>query len=442
MDEVRIDAVVMAFAALLTVVTGLLFGLLPSLQHSGLNVTQSLKDTARGTTAASGRRLRQALITVEVALAVMLLSGGVLLIQTFVKLQQADLGFRTAGVLTGFVSPPPLLYDSTAKRVSFFDRLLERVGGIPGVEGAAFASVLPLAAGDNDTDFAIEGRPPSSSATDTPVTWYREVSAGYFETIGMVLLRGRDFTPGETTPSVIVNETLVRRYFPSEDPLGKRLRFGGPKGRSFTIIGVVADARVGGAREDTRVETFVPYWQLSQSGLNVVLRGSNPSAFAGPLRNAVATLDRSIAVVGVRTMDEIYRDAVGQPRFFAVLAGGFAVLALALAAIGLYGVMAYAVSQRTAEIGVRMAVGASISEVFRTVIVDGLKLTAVGIAIGSAGALLVGRWIGSLLYGVTPTDPTVLGLVLALLVATAVLASVIPAWRATRVDPISALRAE
>ena len=442
MDEVRIDATVLGFATLLTLVTGVLFGVLPALQHSRTDVTRSLKDGARGTTAAGGRRMRQGLITAEVALAVVLLSGGALLVQTFVKLQQAELGFRTGGILVGFVSPPPIAYESSAKRVAFFDQLLERASAIPGVEQAALASVLPLAAGDTDTTFTIDGRPPATSATDTPATWYREVSAGYFDAIGMQLRRGRDFAPREAAPSVIVNETFVRTYFPSEDPIGRRIRFGGPQAQWFTIIGIVGDARVRGARTDTRVETFVPYWQLSEGGLSVVLRGGNPAAFAAPLRHAVAALDRNIPVVAVRTMDEIYGDSIGEPRFFAVLAGGFALLAVALAAIGIYGVMAYLVSQRTAEIGVRMAIGASIGEVFRQVIADGVKLAALGIAVGIGGALLVARGIASLLYGVEPTEPTLLALVAAVVVATAVLASAIPAWRATRVDPMSALRSE
>jgi putative ABC transport system permease protein len=442
LDEISLDATVLAFTLLLTLATGLLFGLVPALQHSRVSVTHSLKDSGRGTTSAGGRRIRQGLITAEIALALMLLTGGALLIQTFVKLQSAELGFRTEGVLVGSVSPPPVAYRTPERRIAFFDQLLERVSAIPGVEQAALASVLPLAAGDSDTNFVIEGRPQPASPSDAPVTWYREVSAGYFDAIGMTIVRGRGFAPREPERSVVVNETLVRKYFPDEEPLGRRIRPGGPEAPAYTIVGVVADARVRGAREETRVETFVPYWQLSEGGMSVVLKGPNPSTYAAPLRDAVTALDRGIPIVGLRTMEEIFSESVGEPRFFAVLAGGFALLALALAAIGIYGVMAYVVSQRTAEIGVRMAVGASMTDVFRLVITDGLKLAALGVVIGLGGAVLIARSLTTLLYGVAPTDPAVLGATAALLVAVAACASIVPAWRATRVDPIIALRTE
>jgi putative ABC transport system permease protein len=441
LTEVSLDRTVLGFTATLTIATGVLFGLVPALQLTRVDVTSTLKDSARGTTAATGKRLRQGLITAEVALALVLLTGGALLIETFVRLQRADLGFRTDGVLVGFVNPPPASYGSPEKRIAFFDQVLERAAAMPGVERAALASVLPLAAGDSDTDFLIEGAPPTSRS-DAPATWYREVSAGYFDAIGMRLVRGRPFADRETALSAIVNETFVRRYLPNADPLGRRIRLGGPEGRAFTIVGVVADAHVRGARADTRVETFLPYWQLSEGGLNVVLKSSHPEGLAQPLRDLISSLDRNIPIVGLRTFEEVFRESIGEPRFLAVIAGGFAVLALVLAAVGLYGVMAYVVSQRTAEIGVRMAVGASVGEVFRLVLADGLKLAVWGAMLGTAAALLVSRWLTTLLFGVRPSDPGVLAMTAALLLAVAAVASVIPAWRATRVDPMAALRTE
>ena len=442
LDEISLDATVLAFTLLLTLATGVLFGLFPALQHSRVDVTHSLKEGGRGTLGAGGRRIRQGLITVEVALALMLLTGGALLIQTFVKLQSAELGFRTEGVLVGFVNPPPASYRTPERRIVFFDQLLERLSAIPGVEHVALSSVLPLAAGDSDTNFVIEGRPQPASPSDAPVTWYRTVSAGYFQAIGMTIVRGRGFAPREAERSVVVNETFVRKYFPNEEPLGRRIRLGGPEVPAATIIGVAADVLGRGAREATRIETFVPYWQLLEGGMSVVLEGRNPASYAGPLRDAVASLDRSIPIVGLRTMEEIFNESVGEPRFFAVLAGGFALLGLALAAIGIYGVMAYVVSQRTTEIGVRMAVGASLSDVFRLVISDGLKLAALGVVIGLGGALLMARSLTKLLYGVAPTDPVVLATTAVMLVAVATVASIVPAWRATRVDPMIALRME
>jgi putative ABC transport system permease protein len=442
LDEISPDGNVLAFSASLTLLTGLVFGALPALQHSRIDLTHSLKDAGRGISGVSGRRLRQGLITAEVALALVLLTGSALLIGTFVKLQSADLGFRTDGLLVGFVSPPVASYKTPEQRIAFFDQLLERAAAIPGVEQAALSSVLPLAAGDTDTNFTIDGRPLPTSPGDAPVTWYRSVSADYFEVIGMRIVRGRSFAAREPERAVVVNETFVRQYFPGEDPLGRRIRPGGPEGQPHTIVGVVADARVGGARAETRVETFVPYWHLAEGGMNLVLKGSNPSSYAGPMREAVASLDRNIPVVGLQTMNEIFSQSVGEPRFFAVLAGAFALLALLLAAIGIYGVMAFAVSQRTTEIGLRMAVGASMSEVFRLVIADGLRLALLGVVIGLGGAIVIARSLTTLLYGVAPTDPVMLGATAAALVLVAALASFIPAWRATRVDPMIALRTE
>ena len=441
LGEISLDTTVFAFAALLTLVTGLLFGLAPAVQHSRVDITHSLKEAGRGTSGGGGRTLRRVLITAEVALALVLLTGGVLLIQTFVRLQRADLGFRTEGVLVGSVNPPAVVYNSRQKYIAFYDQLMEKLSAIPGVQQAALSSFLPLDAGDSDTSFAIEGRPAPTGATDTPVTWYREISAGYFDAIGMRIRRGRNFAEREAAPSAIVNETLARKYFPNEDPVGRRIRFG-QDSPWITIIGVVADARVQGAREETRVETFVPYWQLGEGGMSIILNGNNPSAFAAPLRQAVASVDRNVPVIGIQTMTEIFDDSIAQPRFLATLAGGFAALALLLAAIGIYGVMTYVMSQRIAEIGVRMALGATAREVFKLVIADGLKLSAIGVAIGAAGAIGVGYSLTKLLFGVPPADPLTIAAAAATLITVAAAASFLPAWRATRVDPMVALRAE
>jgi putative ABC transport system permease protein len=441
LSEIAVDRTILGFTFLLTLATGLLFGAAPAFQHSRVDLTHSLKDGGRGATA-GGHTLRRGLVAAEVALAVVLLTGGVLLIQTFARLQTSDLGFRTDNILFGGINPPAATYPTREQFTVVYDQLLERASAIPGVRRAALTSVLPLAPGDSDMSFQIEGRPPATSSADATVSWYREVSAGYFDTIGMRIARGRAFEAGEATPSVVVNETFAARHFPGEDPLGRRLRWGGADSPWFTIVGIAEDARVQGAREPTRVELFIPYWQYAERGIAVVLEGPNAAQFAPALRDVVASIDPNMPVSGVRTMDDVLRASLGQARFLATLSGAFAGLALLLAAIGIYGVMAFVVAQRTAEIGVRMALGSTIGGVFRLVVGDGLKLAIVGVAVGVGLAVIVARWIGALLYDVEPTDPLALGVTALVLLAVALGASLVPAWRASRVDPMVALRAE
>ena len=440
--EVRLDLTVFLFVGLLSVATGMLFGLMPALQSSRRDIVVPLKEGARGTVLAGSRRLRHALIAVEVALALMLLTGGGLLLQTFVHLRATNLGFDHENVLVGFVNPPGAGgYDTPEKHRAFYDQVLERARALPGVSRAALASVLPLS-GDSDMSFTIDGRPAPPSSIQTPATWYRLVSADYFETMGM-RIAGRGFADKPAAPSVVVNETFVRTHFPGENALGKRVRFGGPESPWFTIIGIAADAKVRGAREATVVETFIPYWQFTEPGMNILLRTvGDPGLLAAPLRQAVASIDPAVPVAGISTLGEIVADSIEQPRFFALLAGAFAALALVLAAIGIYGVMAYVVSQRTGEIGVRMALGATSREVFRLILGDGLRLTAVGVVLGIAGSFAVGRWLKSLLFGVGSWDFTTLLATAGLLLAVAALACLVPARRAMRVDPMVALRAE
>ncbi|CAN5811247.1 ABC transporter permease [soil metagenome] len=425
--EIRLDLTVFAFVALLTIVTGVLFGLAPAWHSSRADVTHALKDGSRGSSAAGGRQIRRSLIVAEVALALMLLTGGGLLLQTFVHLQKADLGFNPEGLLVGAVNPPNASYNTAAKHLAFYDQVLETASTLPGVRKAALASVLPLS-GDSDTNFLIEGRPEPRTPSEAPVTWYRLVSASYFDTMGMQLRRGRAFDTREAMPSVIVNETMAKKFFPGKDPIGHRINLGGEGTLWFTIIA-------------PKVETFVPYWQLTEPGMVVVLKtDGNPTQLTASLKQAVAGIDRNVPVSNVTTLATMVGESIEQPRFFATLAASFAFLALMLAAIGIYGVMAYAVEQRTMEIGVRMALGAKPSEVFRLVVADGLKLTAIGIGVGLAGSILIARWLRTLLFGVAPGDPLTLAATAGMLLLVAAVACYIPARRATRVDPMVALR--
>jgi putative ABC transport system permease protein len=442
LSEIRLDRWVLTFACFLILATGVLFGFAPALQYWRGDVTNSLKDGTRGSAGASGRGLRRTLIAVEVALALMLLTGAGLLAQTFVHLRETDLGFRPDNLLTGFVNPPRAAgYDTPAKHRAFDDQVFERVLAIPGVLNAALASVLPLS-GDSDTSFTIEGRPVATSQSETPVTWYRLVSATYFDTMGIPIKRGRSFDTREANPSVVVNETFVRTYFPGQDPLGRRLRFG-PDDPWFTIIGIAGDVRVSGARKELKVETYIPYWQQTEPGMTIILKAAgNPALLAASLRHAVASVDRNVPVSGITTLSEMVSDSIDDSRFLATLAIAFAVLAALLAGIGIYGVMAYAVSQRTTEIGVRMALGATPREVFGLVVGDGLRLAALGVIAGVGGSLLTARWLTSLLFGVKATDPATLTATVCLLLLVALAACFLPARRAMRVDPMVALRAE
>lgn len=440
-NEIALDGRVFGFAAALTFITGMLFGIAPALQSSRAGVTESLKDGARGSSASAGRGLRRALIATEVALALMLLTGGGLLLRTFVELQNAALGFDPQNVLVGSIGLPRTTYDTMDKQRVFYTQALEQASALPGVQHAALTSVLPFG-GDSDTNFAIEGRPVSTKPGEVPVTWYRIVSAGYFDALGIGIVRGQAVPAGEPTPSVVVNETFVRRYFPAEDPLGRRVRTGN-EGPWFTIVGIAEDIRGRGARADTRAEMYIPYWQYMEPGMSIVLKGhSSARQLEAPLKQVVRSLDPNVPVAGIAVLSDMVSDSIDQPRFFAVLAVGFAIIALVLAAIGIYGVMAYIVAQRTTEIGVRMALGATPGEIFRIIVGDGLRVTLLGVVLGIAGSMLMARWLTSLLFGVAPWDPQTLAATAAVLLAVAAAACFVPARRATRVDPMIALRAE
>lgn len=442
LDEVRVDRAVFAMAVVLSLMTGVLVGLAPALQSSMTTMATAMHDGGRGSTGHGGRLLRRGLVTAEIALALVLLTGGVLLVETFTRLRSASLGFRTDSVIAGEVVPARTAYDTPEKLRALYDQLLERAASIPGVQQAALTSVLPLDGGDSDTSFRIPGRPAPASSGDTPVTWYRQVSASYFATMDIPIVRGRGFAANDATRSVIVNEAFVRRYFPTEEPLGRPLLFGDANQPPFTIVGVVADIRGRGAREAARVETYLPYWQLPEAGINIVLAGATPAALAGPLRAAVAAVDPNLPIIGVRTMDERLGLTIGQERFLATLAAGFAALAVTLAGIGIYGVMAYTVAQRTSEIGLRMALGAGSWQVFGLIVSDGLRLALLGTAAGLVGAALAGRALAAQLFGVSPTDTLRLAGAAAVIVGLAALASAVPAWRAMRVDPVEALRTD
>jgi putative ABC transport system permease protein len=447
LDEIAVNLPVLGFAAALTLATGVFFGLAPAMQLARAAAMPSLRDSGRGAGAAgAGHATRRLLIVAEIAVALVLVTAGGLLLRSLISLQRTDLGFDPQDVLTAAVGVPAARYRTPESRLAFQDRLLERAAALPGVSTAALASIVPLNGGDNDRGFLIEGRQLPRTDDEAPVTWYRLVSADYFAAIDMRIERGRTFAPREAEPVVVVNAVLADRYWPGGDAIGKRVRFGDePEAPWFTIVGIAGDVKQTGPRSAPRLQTFIPYWQMpDEAGFtNVVLETSgDPADLVGPLRHALRELDADVPVSRAAPLASMVADSIAGPRFLATLVGIFAALAALLASIGVYGVIAYAVRRRTSEIGVRLALGAGRPEVVRMVLADGMKLTAAGLAGGTVLAYFLTPLLRDLLFGVGPADPaTFAGTVAALLVA-ALVATILPARRATRIDPAIALRSE
>jgi putative ABC transport system permease protein len=443
--EVQVDANVLLFAGTLTVLTGLLFGLAPALRTARVDLNDVLKQTGR--TGTGGRRghLIGSLAALEFALATVLLISAGLLIQTLARLEHAHLGFSAQGLTTFQLAPPPAKYPVTTKAPQFYRALLDSLRSIPGVKDAAVSSGIPLGAGNYTTHpMLAAGESILPPGTQVPIDW-RIVSPGYFHTMSIPLLRGRDFTDADgptSTPVVIVSQATARKFWGDADPLGRTLVRSADRKTVFTVIGVVGDVR------DTALNQESPalYYSLATraAGLtDVVVRSDVPSAALLPaIRQKVHELDSELALANVRTMEEWVSTNAAQPRLNAILLGVFASVALLIAALGVYGMLAYSVNQRTREIGLRMALGAQPSSVMRLVIGEGMKVGIVGIAVGLLGALATGRALVSLVYGVPVRDTTTYVGVALVLAAIALAACAIPARRASRVDPLVALRCE
>jgi putative ABC transport system permease protein len=443
-DEIAIDRRVLGFTLSITILTGVLFGSAPVWQLFKADLNQSLRDGGKGLRVAqSGRRALNALVVAETALSLMLLVAAGLLVKSFIQLQRVDPGFNPRGVLTAVVSLPSTVYPDPQVK-AFYPQLLERLRTMPGVQSAAVTSSLPLGGFDSDVSFVIEGRPQPQPGR-YPVGWYSSVSLDYFRTMGIRLRSGREFTDrdNENAPRVvIISETMARRYFPNEDPIGKRLGNGRPDGWR-EIIGVTADVRHFGLSQDARPSIFFPEQQAPSRRMVIVARtAADPLSLAPAMRGAVMSLDKNLAVSNVRAMGEIAADSIGQQRFTLLLLGVFSTLALLLAAAGIYAVMSYVVAERTHEVGVRMALGAKAGDVLGLVIRQGMTLTLPGLGIGLAGALALSQLMKTLLFGVSATDPMTFAGVAVLLASVALIACLVPALRASKVDPMVALRCE
>jgi putative ABC transport system permease protein len=367
-----------------------------------------------------------------------------LLIKSFIRLQRVDPGFDPRNLLTAVVTLPPAVYPDSSQVALFYSRLLERVRTLPGAQSAAAVSSLPLTGFDSDADFVIEGRP-APQPDQRPVAWVSSVSPGYFRTMGMRLIAGREFTEldNENSPKVvIISEATARRHFPNENPIGKRIGDGRPDGWR-EIVGVTADVKHFGLSQDARVSMFFPdRQQLSRRMFIVARTAADPSRLSSALRGAVAEMDKKLAVSNILAMEEISARSIGQERFTLLLLGLFSALALLLAVAGIYGVMSYAVAQRTQEIGVRMALGAQTGAILKMVVGRGMKLVACGVALGLAASFSLTRLMSKMLFGVSAADPPTFIVITLLLTSVALLACWIPARRAMKVDPMTALRFE
>ena len=439
--EVRIDLTVLVFTLLTSVLTGVLFGLAPTIQTMRLNLSETLKEGGRTGESGPRNRTRSLLVVFETAVAVMLLVGAGLLIRSLARLQSTNPGFDSANVVTMRIDLPQKKYNAAEARTSFWEQFQSRVGALPGVEAVGLVTELPLSGQPNDMPYTVEGRA-AGSANQAFDNDFRRVNQDYFRAMRIPFLRGRNFTPQEVRSGaqvLVVSQSLVQQTFPNEEPLGKRLimSFGN---RAFEIIGVVGDVRHGSLEAPPLPAMYMP---TLESGENVVIRAQGDSAsLSAAVRRELAAIDPNQPVARVRTMDEWLARAVAAPRYRTALFALFAGLALALSAVGIYGVMSYSVSQRTREIGVRMALGARHRSVLGLVLRQGMLLVVIGVAIGLAGAFALTRVIASLLFNVGTRDPATFSGVAVVLALVAFIACYVPARRATKVDPMVALRYE
>jgi predicted permease len=456
---VSLDAPVLGFTLLTAIATGVVFGLAPLL-HLSDRLSISLRDGARGATVSGMRKaLRGALVVSEVTLAVVLVVGASLLVRSFANIVRVDAGFDRNKLVTFGLVLPGVTYPPE-RQVAFFTDLQAKLATIPGIQSVAAMTGLPpnRAVDANDTDFEHIAplpagvTPQQAGVPAENVDYYQIVNPGYTETMGIPVVEGRTFEPGDAAgpPVVLVNETLARHFFPDRSPIGQHLKPGLAAFNTlpwFRIVGVLKDVKQGGMDAKTGTELYVlaahapRFGKFGYNSMNLVMRSSLPlEAVAPQIRSTVKSLDAGLPIVRLRSMDDVFSVSMARPRFLTVLLGGFAGLALLLASIGTYGILSYLVTERRQEIGVRMALGAQRRQVLWMVLKQGLVLACIGLVLGVGGAIAVGRYIETLLFGVSPSDPATIAMVVTMILATAVIACLIPSLRATRVDPLVVLK--
>jgi putative ABC transport system permease protein len=445
--DVHLNVSVLLFTGALAMLTGIAFGLLPALRAASSGGSAGAAHFGRGS--AGGRshdRLADVLVAAEVALAVMLAIGAGLLTRSFDRLRDLSPGFRTEGVLSARISPPVAAYGTPPRVTAFYDAVLERVSATPGVTGVGLVDALPIAGPVYGIGIRVQGQFEDGSQLLPAADGIQSVTPGYLGAMGVPVLRGRGITDddrADAPPVAVVSQSMARRFWPNDDPIGKRIGMPYPS-PWIAIVGVVPDVRLDSLRDTTAVAMFVPFAQrtrFARPEMSIVIRSNtDPAAVARRLREVVSSIDRSVPVTSVRTMTEVLARSVERPRFTMVLVGGFALAALLLGATGIYGVMSYVVSQRSREMGVRAALGATSGDIVRLVVGRGATVAAAGAVVGCLFALAGTRALGSLLYGVSPTDPVTFISVAVIFVMIAIVACLAPARRATRADPAQTLR--
>ncbi len=444
LEMVGIDIPVLLFTLGASLGCGLFFGIVPALTASGASLTDALKEGGRSGSAARGNRTRSAFVVVEVALALVLLVGAGLLVRSFVRLLDQNPGFDPTRTVTMRISLPAARYGAEGQRAQFHNRFFQQVDALPGVEASGAISFLPLTGLGAATSMEIVGKPKPERGQE-PVTDVRVITHDYLKTMGVPLLNGRllsDQDAADAKGRVVINETMALRHWPGEDPIGKRVRISWDN-QEDEVVGVVGDVKHSGLDAESRAMTYWPFARNPYGTMTVAVRTTgDASRIVTSIVGLVRALDPELAVANIRTMDEVVSNSVAERRLTMVLLTMFAAAALLLAAVGIYGVIAYGVTQRTQEIGIRMALGAQRGDVLRMVVKQALVLALAGIVVGGMGALLLTRLMQGLLFQVKPADPVTFAVVSGLLAAVALLASYIPGRRATRVDPVIALRAE
>jgi putative ABC transport system permease protein len=444
-SDIHLDGGVLVFSLALSVLTGLVFGIAPAWLAARADVNEALKQGSRGSTEGGARgRLRSALVVIEVTLALMLLGGAGLLARSFMQLARVDPGFIPENATVLRLSLPQKKYALPEQQTAFANSLLERMKNLPGVQAAGLTHSMPLV-GDYVLGFNIEGRP-AIAPSDLPSTNYYAVTPEYFRAMGIRLVRGRVFTAQDDAKAprvAIINETMARQHFPNEDPIGKRINITNGPDTWREIVGIVGDIKQYGVDKATSSQSYEPFAQVPFSSLNVVIRTSGPpAALLSSIRPTVYAVDKDQPIGAIRPLEEIMADSIARQRFAMTLLTVFSLVALVIAAVGIYGVMAYSVVQRTGEFGIRMALGAQQSDVLRLVLTQGGKLVGLGLIIGLAATLAASHAMGSMLFNTSAQDPLTLTSITLLLGGVALVACLLPATRATKVNPIEALRVE